>query len=57
MGRNLFRLNPQTRQVSKFSLPVTYVQDVTFLRHQSLLLGLYSLVKLRSVLAICMLAS
>lgn len=30
MGRNLFRLNPQTRQVSKFSLPVTYVQDVTF---------------------------
>ncbi len=30
MGRNLFRLNPQTRKVVSYALPVSYVQDVTF---------------------------
>ena len=27
MGRNLFRLNPKNMQVTRFELPVTYVQD------------------------------
>lgn len=30
MGRNLFRLNPQTRKVVSYNLPVSYVQDVSF---------------------------
>ena len=27
MGRNLFRLNPKNMQVTRYELPVTYVQD------------------------------
>lgn len=29
MGRNLFRLNPKTKQVVKYTLPLSYIQDFT----------------------------